>query len=302
MYCGTYAPLEFQWRQESDGSITTWNFPEDPTQPTDRQLHSYMYNATLAVEVCRDPKKSVAVHPPKGHGVRPPRLGYSCYDMRETGDDPKHWAMKPAKCETAEKIGEPDKDYKEYVLNWCDKCVDHHGLEGAIGTVDPLNGYTLPRENITQMTPAGWVAYVFCAVVATLTMVGEIKDILLVQFAIDNAYTAGKLSTKWRLMITTVNKVRRWVFVPSLMMAVVGVVVYSPGTPVNITFNTLALLFIVDIDNMAYQIGMQEKVRARIEYAGRVELTEPQAEQLWWVKRVTMVSVLLSPSHKYIQS
>jgi hypothetical protein len=40
---------------------------------------------------------------------------------------------------------------------------------------------------------------------------------------------------------------------------------------------------------MAFQIGMKESVRARIEYAGRVELTEAQAEQLWWVKRVMMV-------------
>ena len=74
---------------------------------------------------------------------------------------------------------------------------------------------------------------------------GEVKDILLVQFAVTNAHTAGKLSNQWRLMITIVSKVRRWVFVPALMLTVVGMVVYSPGTPMNIAFNTLALLFIV---------------------------------------------------------
>jgi hypothetical protein len=178
VYCGTYAPLMFQWRQEPDGSITTFNFPEDRTQPAERQLHSYMYNATHVLEVCRDPKKSATVHPPNGHGPRAPRLGYSCYTMRDTEDDPgpdgadpADWTIRPALCRTAERIGDPDPDYEEYVLNWCDKCVDHHGLVGSSGTVDPLNGYSLPRENISQITPPGWTAYVFCAVVVTLTMV-----------------------------------------------------------------------------------------------------------------------------------
>lgn len=121
------------------------------------------------------------------------------------------------------------------------------------------------------------MAYSFCAVVVSLTMVGEMKDILvravtlllplvlldlllellpppllppfllplltpplpqlqLVQFAIANAHVEGNLSAKWRLALSVTNKARRWVFVPALMMTVVGVVVYSPGTPVTICF------------------------------------------------------------------
>jgi len=40
---------------------------------------------------------------------------------------------------------------------------------------------------------------------------------------------------------------------------------------------------------MAFHVGMKESMRARVELAGRVELTEKQADQLWWVKRVVMV-------------
>ena len=64
------------------------NFPEDPTQDVMEQLSSKMYNASHALEICHDPKKSVVVWPPQGHGPKPPRAGYSCYDMSANGVDP----------------------------------------------------------------------------------------------------------------------------------------------------------------------------------------------------------------------
>lgn len=81
------------------------------------------------------------------------------------------------------------------------------------------------------------------------------------------------------------------VFLPALMLTVVGVVVFKGGQAGNICYNTVALLFIVDIDNMAYHVGMKESMRARVELYGRVDLTPAQAEMLWYVKRLVMYSM-----------
>ena len=153
VFCGTYAPLPFEWRQEADGTTTTWNFPEDPTQPRKRQLKSDMYNKTAALEVCRDPKKSIFIYPPDGHGPKPPRAGYKCYDMSGTGGDPDDWVVKPVKC------GREGAYYEEYVLNWyapsaaaAAAAAAAAGLAAAAADATP----PLPAGAISVLTGAAW--------------------------------------------------------------------------------------------------------------------------------------------------
>lgn len=97
------------------------------------------------------------------------------------------------------------------------------------------------------MMAPDWAAYIFCSVVVSLTMVGEMKDIMLVSFAIENAHVEGQLSTAWKFFLSLLNKIRRWVFIPSLMLTVLGVVIYNSGEAGQVCFSTVALLFIVDI-------------------------------------------------------
>ena len=72
------------------------------------------------------------------------------------------------------------------------------------------------------------------------------------------------------------------------LFTVIGMVVFNSGEASKICFNTVALLFLVDVDNMAYAVGLRESARASVEAKGRVELTERQADQVWFVKRLVM--------------
>jgi hypothetical protein len=209
VYCGTYAPMDFQWSMDG----RTWNFPEDRTQPREWQLTPKMYNASHALEICRDPTKSYVIWPPQGHGPKPPRAGYNCIDMSANGPNPPFNIRTPRKCPGAEELGDPHPYYEEFVRSWCHRCVDP-----ITGEVDPLNGDTLPSINIRLMVIPDWAAYIFCSVLVSLTMVGELKDIMLVSFAIQNAHLDGKLSTGWRFTLSLLNKSRRWVFIPALMI------------------------------------------------------------------------------------
>eukprot|EP01051_Picozoa_sp_SAG22_P001203 SAG22_NODE_45_length_24718_cov_12.462448_6_plen_131_part_00 len=53
-------------------------------------------------------------------------------------------------------------------------------------------------------------------------------------------------------------------------------------------------MFILEFDNFAYQIGLDEQVRSRVEERGRVQLTEDQTAAL--ARSKTMHMVLLSSS------
>ncbi len=80
-------------------------------------------------------------------------------------------------------------------------------MDPISGDVNGLTGWLLPANNVSAMSKADWIAYMMCSVVVALTMVGELKDIVLVRMAIERA--GDKLSPGWRLALSTLNGVRR---------------------------------------------------------------------------------------------
>lgn len=63
--------------------------------------------------------------------------------------------------------------------------------------------------------------------------------------------------------------------------------------PTCIAVNTVALLFLTDIDNVAYGLGLSERVRDRVEVAGRVELSESDLTWLVRAKIAHMVAIVV---------
>jgi hypothetical protein len=113
------------------------------------------------------------------------------------------------------------------------------------------------------------------------------------RYAIDAAH--DRLAPKWLLAVRVLCAWRRFVFLPGVMITVLGFVLYTGGGAMNVCFSTIALLFVAEIDNLAFHIGMPEQTRAYIEVAGRVRLSELQATELWWSKKVfaTMMPIAL---------
>jgi hypothetical protein len=52
----------------------------------------------------------------------------------------------------------------------------------------------------------------------------------------------------------------------------------STGDALSVCFNTVAILFLAEVDNIIFQVALPEEVRARVEEAGRVVLGD--ADQL----------------------
>jgi hypothetical protein len=91
-----------------------------------------------------------------------------------------------------------------------------------------------------------------------------------------------------RFVLSLLGGIRRWTFLPGLCATAPVLVLYKGGDALSVCFNTVAVLFLCEVDNLAYAIGLNEKVRAQLEVKGRIELSEVEADSLARSKLVHM--------------
>ena len=172
------------------------------------------------------------------------------------------------------------------VASWCQACVR------TDGTVNPTTESSLARDSLSAMGPFDKLAFVFAAFIVACTVVGELKDIELCSIAV--AHAGDKLSKGWRLALGFLLWMRRWVFLPTLVMNVPILVLFKGGDALSVCLNTVAILFLCDIDNIFFDLALGERVRARVEDAGRVELEDAEASALARTKAVHVALLVLS--------
>lgn len=78
--------------------------------------------------------------------------------------------------------------------------------------------------------------------------------------------------------------------------AVLSAGLYTPLCTYDIISGcySIAILFMTEIDNVCYHFGLGEKIKARMEAAGRVVLTGQENESLLRLKTVHIVLIVLS--------
>jgi len=79
---------------------------------------------------------------------------------------------------------------------------------------------------------------------------------------------------------------RRWLLIPSLCYACAWLVLFKGGDALSVCFNTIALLLLLDIDNLTYHVGFAEVHKALCEKEGRVYLDEKQGDRLVKLKAI----------------
>jgi hypothetical protein len=60
-------------------------------------------------------------------------------------------------------------------------------------------------------------------------MVGELKDIELVATAVRQADNRNAIGCGWRMAVTGLNGIRRWMFLPTMLLIVPGLVLLQGG-------------------------------------------------------------------------
>ena len=175
--------------------------------------------------------------------------------------------------------GEPELYPLADVASWCESCV--HPIDGVV------DGFTQPSLivlNIGAMIPLDILALVFTVFFVACTVVGELKDIEMCRVAA--VHNSEKLSQGWRFALLFVQCIRRWTFLPFLLFSVPLMLMYKGADTLSICFNTVAILFLCEVDNIAFTLGLSERVRARVVAVGRVELSDNEAKSLVQTKTV----------------
>jgi hypothetical protein len=103
----------------------------------------------------------------------------------------------------------------------------------------------------------------------------RVQDIEVCNLAITHA--GERLSSGYRFALTLLGGVRRWLFLPALILAVPMMVKLKGGDALSVCLNTVAILFLAEIDNAIYKVGFSERVRTRVEEYGRVETSDREA-------------------------
>ena len=138
--------------------------------------------------------------------------------------------------------GHPDTPDLAAVDRWCDACV-----HPVTGTVDVTLFYedTVPN-NAAAMVTFDWLVLLLTAIVAAMTVVAELRDITLCLLALDRA--DPPVPAGWRVALRTLAVVRRCTFLPLLVLMIPLVVVFKSGDALSICFNTVAVLFLAEIE------------------------------------------------------
>ena len=62
----------------------------------------------------------------------------------------------------------------------------------------------------------------------------------------------------------------------------------------NACFNTIAVLFMTELDNITYSVGLSEPVRTLVEVGARLELDKTDMDMLWRSKVAHMSCIMLA--------
>jgi hypothetical protein len=174
----------------------------------------------------------------------------------------------------------------EQTAAWCDACVF-----AATGDIDTLLLNTRYINSVSAMGIFDTAALVFASFVVSLAVVGELRDIMLCVAGVQNA--GEKLSRGWRYSMLALLSFRRWLFLPRVVYTTAQLDLVKGGDALTVSFNTVALLFIIDVDNLTYELGMPEKWRARIETRGRIQLSDAAADTLAKTRIIHALLVVL---------
>ena len=109
-------------------------------------------------------------------------------------------------------------------------------------------------------------------------------------------HAGERIAPAWKFVLSLLGGIRRWTFLPILVVTAPILVLNKGGDALSVCFNTVAVLFLCEIDNLLYAILMPERERARVEVEAMVELGDSEAAALMHSKTAhAAVLVLVVP-------
>ena len=131
------------------------------------------------------------------------------------------------------------------------------------------------------------------AQVVAFAVFAEIRDAMLCDIALRDISKRREVPRGWRYAIGGLNAARYFVLVPNIIRSVMKLVVNDGGRVRDICLNTVAVLFLLEVDNLAFLHGLSERARMEAEEsAGAHEhVTEHDLQSMDAVKLACVLSI-----------
>ena len=139
------------------------------------------------------------------------------------------------------------------------------------------------------MHPTHWL---ICAQVVSFALFSEMRDAMLCEIALRDISQKRQVPRGWKLAIGGLSFARYYVFLPYVVYSVMALVLSDGGRVKDVCLNTVAVLFLLEVDNLAFLHGLSERVRMEAEEnAGKRQVTDDELQTMDAVKIVCVVLI-----------
>ena len=173
----------------------------------------------------------------------------------------------------AEKVKEP----------MCANCVTDRGFE-SFGDI--------ARERVDSMMIQDWLALFLASLVVAFAVFAEMRDALLCSMALQDISRKREVPRGWLFAIRGLNYARYYIMLPNVIVSVVTLVLSDGGRVKDVCLNTVAVLFLLEVDNLAFVHGLGERTRMEAEEHAGARVTD---DDLGTINSVKFVCVLAVP-------
>ncbi len=164
----------------------------------------------------------------------------------------------------------------------CANCVTDRGFESF---------EEVAKDRVDSMMVQDWVTLLLASLVVAFAVFAEIRDAMLCEIALRDVSERREVSRGWRFAIRGLNFARYYIMFPNVILSVVMLVLNDGGNVKNVCLNTVAVLFLLEIDNMAFLHGLGERTRMEAEEMTGAHVTEDELQTINAAKIVCILGV-----------
>ena len=166
--------------------------------------------------------------------------------------------------------------------NMCTTCTTDKGFETHGDAV---------RDRVDSMMIQDWLTLGLASMVVAFAVFAEIRDAMLCEIALRDVSERREVSRGWRFAIRGLNFARYYIMLPNVILSVVALVLNDGGRVKDVCLNTVAVVFLLDIDDLAFRHGLDERTRKEAEENARVRVTDDDETTLNAVKLVCVLAI-----------
>lgn len=152
--------------------------------------------------------------------------------------------------------------------NFCEMCFTE---QDELNTVNKA-----VTEQMRLLSSGDWITLALCYTVVGWYLVAEFRDIRLCQIELAEV----KPRTWWHWCHGVLCWARTHIVVPLIVLTVTTIVGTTGANALSACFNSVAILFLLDLDELAYASFVDTNSRVEFESSSRLVLTEEDIERL----------------------